>query len=120
MNTLADLCSEHFEPLQPKKTGSALVRLRHGRRNSEVESGVQGDRLIDDPQLALELFELTAHPFEAAPQRGVVAALGAVRQKLAQRSLDDRAFGLAVLLSGCFEPREKLFRELHTDFLFHG
>ena len=120
MNTLADLRSEYFESLQPKKARGALVRLRHGWRNSEVESGVQGDRLIDDPQLALELFELTAHPFEAAPQSDIVVGLGAVGQKLTQRSLDDRAFGLAVLLSGCFEPREKLFRELHTDFLFHG
>jgi len=67
MNTLADLRSEYFESLQPKKARGALVRLRHGWRNSEVESGVQGDRLIDDPQLALELLELTAHPFEAAP-----------------------------------------------------
>ena len=67
MNTLADLCSEHFESLQPKKARGALVRLRHGWRDSKVESGVQGDRLINDPQLAFELFELTAHPFEAAP-----------------------------------------------------
>jgi hypothetical protein len=65
MNTLADLRSEHLEPLQPKKAGGALVRLRYGWRNSEVESGVQGDRLINDPQLALDLFELTVHPFEA-------------------------------------------------------
>ena len=96
------------------------MRLRYGRRNREVESGVQGDCLIDDPQLALELFELTAHPFEAAAQGRVVVGLGAVGQKLAQRGLDDRRFGRAPLLGGRFKTRENFFRELHTDFLFHG
>ena len=108
MNTLADLRGEYFEPLEPKKTRGALVRLRYGRRNRQVELGVQGDCLIDDPQLALELFELTAHPFEAAPQGRVVVGLGAVGQKLAQRGLDDRRFGRAPLLGGRFKNSRKL------------
>ena len=33
---------------------------------------MQRDGLIDDPQIALELLELTAHPIEASQQRGVV------------------------------------------------
>ena len=78
MNTPADLRGKHFEPLLPDKTSGSLLGLRYRRCNRQVESRVQRDRFIDDPQFALELFELTAHPFEASPQSDLVVGLGAV------------------------------------------
>lgn len=81
---------------------------------------MQRDCFIDDPQFALELFELTAHPFEASPQSDLVVGLGAVRQKLSQRCLNDCRSGRAFLFGGCFKLGEKLLRELHADFLLHG
>ena len=120
MNTPADLGGEDFEPLLPEKTSGPLLGLRYRRCNRQVESRVQRDRFIDDPQFALELFELTAHPFEASPQSDLVVGLGAVGQKLSQRGLHDSRSGRAFLFGGCFKLGEKLFRELHANFLFHG
>jgi hypothetical protein len=78
VNTPADLRGKHFEPLLPDKTSGPLVGLRYRRCNRQVKSRVQRDRFIDDPQFALEQFELTAHPLEASQESDLVVGLGAV------------------------------------------
>ena len=68
MQPLSDLGGEHFEALLSESASGAVLRVRKRRRDGEMVSGVQRNGLIDDPQIAFQLFELTAHPVEAARQ----------------------------------------------------
>ncbi len=80
---------------------------------------MQGGGLIDDPEVPLELLELTAHPIEAPQQRGIVDGLSAGIEKAVEGGLHDHGLARAWALGGRFEPFDNLFRELHADFSFH-
>jgi hypothetical protein len=119
MNPPADLGGKHFKPLLPEQTRGALLRRRRRGRNGQVVSRVQGAGLIDDPQIALELLELAAHPIEP-PDRCLFSRLYAGGKKVVERGLHDRRPSRTCLFGGCFEPLKDLFRKLYADFVFHG
>ena len=119
MNTPPDLCGKLFESFEPESTRGALLRLRQRRRNGEVVSSVQGDGLIDDFEVVLELLELTAHAVEAAQQRRVVDGLGAGIKKAIEGGLHDCRLARAWALGGRFQPFDNLFGESHADFSLH-
>src|SRR5262249_8563034 len=104
MHTPADLGGKGFETLLPQGARSALLRLRHRRRNGEVVSRVQSDSLIDDPEVALELFELMAHPVEPTQEGGVVDSFSIGAQEALKSGLDDCRFARASLLGRGFQP----------------
>ena len=88
MNPPCNLRREFLESFTPKSARGTLVRGPEGWRNGEVVTSVQGDGLTRDPEIAIELRELTTHPVEAR-QRGAIA-LVAIRVEVAiERCLDD-------------------------------
>jgi hypothetical protein len=119
MDTPPDLGGKDFESLKPEHTCGALVRSRQRRRNGEVVSRVQSDGLIDDSEVALELFELPAHPVETTQQGGVVDGLGVGVQEALKSGLHDCRFARASLLGRGFQPLGDLFGKLHGDFSLH-
>ena len=61
LNAATNLSGQFVETFGPKDAGSALVRGRKRRCHGEMEARLQGDRLIYDFKVAIELFELAAH-----------------------------------------------------------
>jgi hypothetical protein len=119
MNAPPDLRGKDFESFEAEGTCVAVVRLRDRWRNGEVVSSVQGDGLIDDPEVALELLELPAHPVEAPQQRGVIDGLSLGIKKAVEGGLHDRRLAPARTLGGRLQPFDDLFRQLHADFSLH-
>src|SRR5712691_11119244 len=117
MHAPSDLGGEGFEAPEPESTRGAVLRVRERRRDRQVVSSMQRNGLIDDPQIALQLFELTAHPVEPARQRRVIACVRA--EELIERRLHDRRLGLARTLGRSFQPLDKLLGQLHRDLSFH-
>ena len=56
-------------------------------------SRVQGDGLVDESEIALDLFELMSHRFESAQQFGLFIALRLETKKALESSLDNRGLG---------------------------
>ena len=71
-----DLRGEYFETIAPKHTSGSQLRDRQGRCDGEVVTRMQSDGLTDDPEIAIEVFELTAHADKPARERPVIACIG--------------------------------------------
>ena len=108
MDTPPDLRGEDFEPLTSEDTGRALMSLRERRCNGEVISRMQRNGFVDDPEVSLELFELTAHPIEAPQQCGVVDGFGRGIEKAFEGGLDDRGLACAWALGSSFQALDDL------------
>ena len=87
MNAPANLSRELVEARGSELAGGLSYRRRQRRRHSEMISGMQRYGFIDDAQITIEMFELTAHPVEPA-HHGAVVHRFTVRaaQKLVERS----------------------------------
>lgn len=119
MNALAHLRGKIFEPLKSKNAGGALVCLRQWWRYGEVIARVQGNDLVDQPELVREPRQLLAHPIEAAQQRGVVNRLDFRIQKAFESEFHNGRLARAWLLGRGFQPLDDLLGKLHADFSLH-
>jgi hypothetical protein len=87
------LRGEYIETFGSKDAGGALVRGWHRRRDGEMVSSVECGGLAYHPEIAVELFELPAHPVEAAQKRAVVDPLPIGFEKAIEGSRDDCRLG---------------------------
>jgi hypothetical protein len=115
----SDLRGKFFESFGPDRAGSPQFARRHWRGHGEMEARVKSSRLIRNPEIAIELLELTTQSSEVAHHgRGIADVV--VRAKVAiERCFDERRFCGAGMFGRFCQPRSHTFGEIDANSGFH-
>src|SRR5262249_29609952 len=120
MNAPSNLRGQYFEPLGAKSAGCALLGRGQRRRNRQVIPRMEGNGLTHDPQIPIELLELTAHPVQAPQERNVITRVAVGIEVARERGLYDLCLGDAVTLGGGLQSAGDILGEMSTDLGSHG
>src|SRR6266700_580108 len=114
------LRGKFFEAFGPEHACSPLLARRHQRRHSQMEPRVKSSRLIRDPEIAIELLELTAQSGELVRHcRGIADVVVRAKETI-ERSFDEPRFcGARTLGCGC-QPRGHVFAKINDNSVFHS
>jgi hypothetical protein len=85
-----------------------------------MESRVKRYRLIHDPEIPIELFELAAHGRELAGQCRGIARIFVGAEHTIEGYFDKRRFGSARTAGRFRQSRGHTFGEINTNSGFHG
>ena len=85
-----------------------------------MEPRVKGSRLIRDPEIAIELLELTAQSGEVARHGRGIADIVVGAKKAIERCFDERRFCGTGTLGRFCQPRGHAFGEINANSGFHG
>jgi hypothetical protein len=120
LNTPFHLRGEFLKALSPERTRSTLRHTLEWRRNGQVESSVKSDGLIHDPEISIEVLELTAQRSEAACHQGGIADVVIRAKKMIERGFDERRFCGTGPLGRGRQPSGHLLGEINANSGFHG
>ncbi|MET4121145.1 hypothetical protein ABIB85_007561 [Bradyrhizobium sp. JR1.5] len=110
-----DLFRQYLETLLPEQARLPLPGWQHGRRHGEVIARMQGYRLADDRDLALEPGHLANYPDQSLinePLDGWCRI-----QESFKRRLDDHALAESRAFGRNFKPLKHALGELNGDLL---
>lgn len=84
-----------------------------------MESRVKGNRLICDPEIAIELFNLTAQSGEVASNTGSIDDIIVRAEEASKRGFDERRFAGTGPLGRLRQPRGHGFAEINANSGLH-
>jgi hypothetical protein len=120
IDTPFHLRRELLETFGSKRASRSLRSRRQYRRHSQMESRVKRYRLIHDPEIPIELFELAAHGRELAGQCRGIARIFVGAEHTIEGYFDKRRFGSARTAGRFRQSRGHTFGEINTNSGFHG
>ncbi len=115
----SDLSCEFFETLGSKSACRPLCRDRQQRRHGEVEPRVKSNRLIRDPEIAIELFNLTAQSGEVTTHASGIADVVVRAEKAIKCCFDKRRFADTRSLGRLRQPCGHAFAEINANSGLH-
>lgn len=120
INPPSDLRGKFLETLCPERACCSLRGHRQYRRHGEMKPRMKGNGLIRDPEIAIELFDLTAQSGEMAPNARGIADIVVRTKETLKRCFDQRRFCSTRALRRFCEPRRHGFTEINANSGFHG
>lgn len=90
INPPTDLRGKFLESLGSKRAFSPLRGCRQKRGHGEVKPRVKCDGLIRDPEITIELFNLTAQCGEVAPNTSGIADIVVRTEETIECGFDER------------------------------